>query len=197
MTVQDSLKCQHYRAHYLLSPTSRRVARRQDLRIAVTRRVHDDRQAERRARFLAKMYAPPSDEATMLPATPPESPALFHFTLPSPGMTSPLSLFQSLPSSHVPAGDLRFERVNFRAQMPTLEEISSHLKISSTSASSRPSIALPDFLINHHQIRVGTLSSISEQNRPQPHSPSTISPARWECRRALLTESNLRELDRC
>lgn len=42
------------------------------------------------------MLAPPSPTATILPKTPPESPAIFHYTLPSPGLVSPLALFESL-----------------------------------------------------------------------------------------------------
>lgn len=37
---------------------------------------------ERRALFLSKVQAPPSPRATLLPKTPPESPAIFHYSLP-------------------------------------------------------------------------------------------------------------------
>ncbi|TFY64203.1 hypothetical protein EVG20_g6026 [Dentipellis fragilis] len=51
---------------------------------------------ERRAMFLSKLTAPPSPSATMTPKTPPESPAIFHFTLPTPGLVSPLAMFEAL-----------------------------------------------------------------------------------------------------
>ena len=51
---------------------------------------------ERRALFLSKVQAPPSPSAVSLPKTPPESPAIFHYTLPSPGLNSPLALFDAL-----------------------------------------------------------------------------------------------------
>lgn len=46
--------------------------------------------------FLSKIGAPPSPTAVSLPKTPPESPAIFHYTLPSPGLHSPLALFEEL-----------------------------------------------------------------------------------------------------
>ena len=51
---------------------------------------------ERRALFLSKIGAPPSPTATSLPKTPPDSPAIFHYSLPSPGLCSPLALFEKL-----------------------------------------------------------------------------------------------------
>jgi len=68
---------------------------------------------ERRNIFLSKIEALPSPTATSMPATPPESPAVFHFTLPSPGLVSPLALFEKLEDS--PTERLvRVERVDFR-----------------------------------------------------------------------------------
>lgn len=52
--------------------------------------------AERRALFLSKIGAPPSPTAISLPKTPPESPAIFHYSLPSPGLVSPLAHFETL-----------------------------------------------------------------------------------------------------
>lgn len=51
---------------------------------------------ERRASFLSRVLAPPSPTATLTPKTPPDSPAIFHYTLPSPGLVSPLTLFERL-----------------------------------------------------------------------------------------------------
>ena len=55
---------------------------------------------ERRALFLSKLRAPPSPSAIGLPKTPPESPAIFHYTLPSPGLASPLAMFDTFPFFH-------------------------------------------------------------------------------------------------
>jgi len=67
-----------------------------DLRREVALKVHKNKQVERRALFLSKVQAPPSPTATLTPKTPPESPAIFHYSLPSPGLVSPLALFESL-----------------------------------------------------------------------------------------------------
>ncbi|CAK5279971.1 unnamed protein product [Mycena citricolor] len=67
-----------------------------DLRKEIALKVHNKKQVERRALFLSKVLAPPSPTATLLPKTPPESPAIFNYTLPSPGLVSPLALFDSL-----------------------------------------------------------------------------------------------------
>lgn len=71
-------------------------ARKQDLRKEVALKAHKTRQLERRALFLSKIGAPPSPTATSLPKTPPDSPAIFHYSLPSPGLCSPLALFEKL-----------------------------------------------------------------------------------------------------
>lgn len=55
---------------------------------------------ERRALFLAKLRAPPSPSAIGLPKTPPDSPAIFHYTLPSPGLASPLAMFDAFSFSY-------------------------------------------------------------------------------------------------
>ncbi|KAG2023270.1 hypothetical protein CC2G_000941 [Coprinopsis cinerea AmutBmut pab1-1] len=67
-----------------------------DLRKEVALKVHKNKQAERRALFLSKVLAPPSPTATTTPVTPPESPAVFHYSLPSPGLVSPLAHYESL-----------------------------------------------------------------------------------------------------
>jgi len=67
-----------------------------DLRKEIALKAHGKKQVERRALFLSKVLAPPSPTSTFLPKTPPESPAIFNYTLPSPGLVSPLALFESL-----------------------------------------------------------------------------------------------------
>ena len=72
--------------------------------------------AERRALFLSKVQAPPSPSATLIPVTPPESPAVFHYSLPSPGLESPLSVFEalSLGRTVAPSCEPWVEQVDFR-----------------------------------------------------------------------------------
>lgn len=77
-------------------------------------------QARRRAIFLSRVLAPPSPTATLTPKTPPDSPAIFHYTLPSPGLVSPLTHLEALGrnSTH---GTISFgckpwvEQVDFRS----------------------------------------------------------------------------------
>lgn len=71
---------------------------------------------ERRARFLSKIVlSPPSPTATLTPKTPPESPAIFHYSLPSPGLNSPLTLFESLSENGSPYScEPWIEQVDFR-----------------------------------------------------------------------------------
>lgn len=123
-----------------------------DLRKEIALKVHKNKQVERRALFLSKVLAPPSPTATFQPKTPPESPAIFHYSLPSPGLVSPLALFESLNDTST-VGPLTYarepwvEQVDFRARhsefrkadkvtvsdkkatksMPSLEEISARL----------------------------------------------------------------------
>ncbi|KAJ3475450.1 hypothetical protein NLI96_g11832 [Meripilus lineatus] len=67
-----------------------------DLRKEIALKVHKSKQLERRALFLSKVQAPPSPTSTLEPKTPPESPAIFHYSLPSPGLESPLAVFETL-----------------------------------------------------------------------------------------------------
>src|SRR2546421_296785 len=69
---------------------------------------------ERRALFLSKVQAPPSPTATMTPKTPPDSPAIFHYTLPSPGLVSPLAMFDNLNDNNDSAPHKWVEQVDFR-----------------------------------------------------------------------------------
>ncbi|KAF8213336.1 hypothetical protein K438DRAFT_1956738 [Mycena galopus ATCC 62051] len=80
-----------------------------DLRKEIALKAHGKKQVERRALFLSKVLAPPSPTATLMPKTPPDSPAIFNYTLPSPGLVSPLALFESLNEN--PAyGPLSYDR---------------------------------------------------------------------------------------
>lgn len=114
---------------------------------------------ESRALFLSKVNAPPSPTATGTPKTPPESPSIFHYSLPSPGLVSPLALFESLHQNEI-TGSLQFpsvkpwvEQVEYRrlkganSRVPSLEQISAHLSgHTAASKEERPPIPLPTFL---------------------------------------------------
>ncbi|GJJ09630.1 hypothetical protein Clacol_003854 [Clathrus columnatus] len=68
------------------------------------------KQIERRARFLAKIAESPKASAIDTPVTPPESPAIFHFCLPSPGLESPGEICVQQTGKKQPQ---RVEHVNF------------------------------------------------------------------------------------
>ncbi|KZT74772.1 hypothetical protein DAEQUDRAFT_719955 [Daedalea quercina L-15889] len=84
-----------------------------DLRKEIALKAHKSKQVERRALFLSKVQAPPSPTATVTPKTPPDSPAIFHYSLPSPGLESPIAVFESLSPSEI-AGQPWVEQVDFR-----------------------------------------------------------------------------------
>lgn len=67
-----------------------------DLRKELAIKNQKNKQLERRARFLSKVSEPPSPTATTTPKTPPESPAVLHCSLPSPGLESPRAVFASV-----------------------------------------------------------------------------------------------------
>ncbi|KAH9175485.1 hypothetical protein EDB89DRAFT_1947306 [Lactarius sanguifluus] len=147
----------------LLASTKERNAygkRAPDLRKELALKSHKSKQMERRALFLSKVSAPPSPTATGLPKTPPESPSIFHYSLPSPGLVSPLALFESLQQNET-IGSIQFpsvqpwvEQVEYRrganSRAPSLEQITAHLSSQKHSAAAkedrRPPIPLPTFL---------------------------------------------------
>lgn len=114
---------------------------------------------ERRALFLSKVHAPPSPTAAMTPKTPPDSPSIFHYSLPSPGLISPLELFQSLSNDHdsdrPTAREVWVEQVDFRLTidkrelrptaynvkpkaLPSLDQISARLSSHQTHRTPSP-----------------------------------------------------------
>ncbi|KAH9044777.1 hypothetical protein EDB85DRAFT_489561 [Lactarius pseudohatsudake] len=144
----------------LLASTKERNAyakRAPNLRKELALKAHKSKQMERRALFLSKVSAPPSPTATGLPKTPPESPSIFHYSLPSPGLVSPLALFESLQQNET-IGSIQFpsvqpwvEQVEYRrganSRAPSLEQITAHLKHSAAAKEDRrPPIPLPTFL---------------------------------------------------
>ncbi|KAI0067776.1 hypothetical protein BV25DRAFT_1819199 [Artomyces pyxidatus] len=87
-----------------------------DLRKEIALKTHKSKQLERRALFLSKVTAPPSPSATATPKTPPESPAIFHYSLPSPGLESPLALYEAM-------GQDSFEGKGYHAIQPWVEQV--------------------------------------------------------------------------
>ncbi|KIY63641.1 hypothetical protein CYLTODRAFT_457927 [Cylindrobasidium torrendii FP15055 ss-10] len=137
---QSMLKATRERAAPVISKPA-------DLRKEVAIRAHKNKQIERRALFLSKVMAPPSPTATSLPKTPPESPAVFHYTLPSPGLVSPLALFDALNNDESGMGHLSYpretwiEQVDFRSVTPVKESIAPSLVNEPPTPRSMPSLA--------------------------------------------------------
>jgi len=120
---------------------------------------------ERRARFLLKVAEPPSPTAAYEPKTPPESPAIFNYSLPSPGLISPLEMYEHLEEECVTSNPWT-EQVEFRLPksatpfkqcrpvapfksgrvLPSLDEISARMSFKSLSGAHHASPRLPPFL---------------------------------------------------
>ncbi|ESK98396.1 hypothetical protein Moror_146 [Moniliophthora roreri MCA 2997] len=164
-----------------------------DLRKEIALKVHKNKQAERRALFLSKVLAPPSPSATSLPKTPPESPAIFHYTLPSPGLVSPLALFESLNDAS--SGPLTYarepwvEQVDFRlpAQPKPGNVASSTPRSTSEAKSSRrfPSLDQITARLGHGHSR--TPSAESDGKRSLRLPSFLIQPGKPEAERPRLS----------
>jgi len=137
---------------------------------------------ERRALFLSKVQAPPSPSATCLPKTPPESPSVFHYSLPSPGLVSPLALFDSPEAPHrqprveqvewvlstAPERSPITSRAKTRKSIPSLDQITERLKSQGHVQTAAPAVArstrrltaLPAFLQVHAKESVRTLPKV-------------------------------------
>ena len=75
---------------------------------------------------MSKVLAPPSPTATSTPKTPPETPSIFHYSLPSPGLVSPIEHYESLHENDgIPA----------RSREPWVEEVDFKLQLSKSFAS--------------------------------------------------------------
>jgi len=176
----------------LLASTRERNAsakKEPNLRKELALKAHKCKQMERRALFLSKVNAPPSPTATGLPKTPPESPSIFHYSLPSPGLVSPLALFESLQqnentgSLHFPSIQPWVEEVEYRrlkganSRLPSLEQITAHLSTLSTQGHSaaskeeRPPIPLPTFL---RASRMGSLDLLDAPSDNKAEAEITI-----------------------
>jgi len=160
------------------------VARKShDLRKEIALKVTQNKQVERRALFLSKVLAPPSPTATTLPKTPPESPAIFHYTLPSPGLVSPLALFESLNDDPA-CGPLTYcrepwvEQVDFRLSANYTKAKGVNQRMSNASARvSKPRHPIPSLdqisahLTFHGHVRSSSGDTGREVRRPSPPSP--------------------------
>ncbi|KAF9454890.1 hypothetical protein P691DRAFT_654978 [Macrolepiota fuliginosa MF-IS2] len=185
-----------------------------DLRKEIAHKAHKNRLVERRALFLSKVLAPPSPTATTTPKTPPESPGIFHYSLPSPGLVSPLALFDTLHDSNESTLHTRHswvEQVDFRvpddhkkpislsagpprahkAALPSLDQISARLKTLASARSTtivdglRPPVAVPVTAPSASSNKPATIE-IGRLKMPV-RAPKPIT--------ASLTESNLKILD--
>ena len=149
---------------------------------------------ERRALFLSKVQAPPSPGATLLPKTPPESPAIFHYSLPSPGLHSPLSAFATEDPAR--PREMWVEQVDFRLpdqeyikiaprsaslyktkRLPSLDQITAHLSHQvhmSHDGPARPGVRLPAFLRSAPPKVVVTKTDAAEPAKARPALPAAV-----------------------
>jgi hypothetical protein len=120
---------------------------------------------ERRARFLIKVSEPPCPSAAYEPKTPPDSPAIYNYSLPSPGLVSPLTMYEYLEEECVTSNPWT-EQVDFRLPqsavpskrncpalcfkggrgLPSLDEITARLSFKNISGARQTSLRLPAFL---------------------------------------------------
>jgi len=137
-----------------------------DLRKELAVKTYRSRQMERRARFLVKVAEPPRPSAACEPKTPPDSPAIFNYTLPSPGLVSPLAMYEHLEEECVTPQPWT-EQVDFRLPksavqlkpsrsaltftsgnvLPSLDEISARLGFKKLSEADQATPRLPSFLL--------------------------------------------------
>ncbi|KAI0082185.1 hypothetical protein K474DRAFT_834316 [Panus rudis PR-1116 ss-1] len=164
-----------------------------DLRKEIAMKMHKSKQVERRALFLSKVMAPPSPTATFAPKTPPESPAVFHYSLPSPGLESPIAVFETmgLESPYesprltwVEQVDYRMPGANYgkcaprsapvfkRKQLPSLAEITARLSFNvsgpDSGLTSRNAGRLPAFLRSDARAENVTVQDAPKLKRPLP-----------------------------
>ncbi|KAG9122140.1 hypothetical protein FRC07_001608, partial [Ceratobasidium sp. 392] len=147
------------------------------LRREVVVKAHHSKQIERRALFLSKIAAPPSPTSAETAVTPPESPAVFHFTLPSPGLASPLELFENVKSrdswiEHVDYNNNGSKRISSR--LPSLDQITARLRPTVPVESPRP---VPATVERQDEVkpRASRLpDSIRASTRARSTSPPTV-----------------------
>jgi hypothetical protein len=143
-------------------------------------KIQKKNHAERRALFLSKLQAPPSLAATMTPTTPPESPAIFHYTLPSPGLTSPFTVFESVDKDRCEGwvetvyfekhdnDDILAEKQNSPPKVPSLQQISARMMPSTINVESCDST--PTINTSRPLVGVGRLRMPLRTSQPRPHA---------------------------
>lgn len=140
-----------------------------ELRKEIAVKAQKAKQFERRARFLSKLAAPPSPSAADMPVTPPDSPAVFHFTLPSPGLESPLELFENMTNHPELYQNLaRIEQVDFRLPQQKQAETACHYRYVSPTKShtgSLPSLDQISQRLSKVSVPIRTTCSPSPEQR--------------------------------
>jgi hypothetical protein len=157
-----------------------------DLRKELAVKTYKSKQMERRARFLLKVAEPPCPSAAYEPKTPPDSPSIFNYSLPSPGLVSPLAMYEYLEEECVTSKPWT-EQVDFRLPksavqsksnsptltfkggrgLPSLDEITARLSCKGPSGAHQVTPRLPSFL----QKKRG---STAEPEAPAAPAPITI-----------------------
>jgi hypothetical protein len=157
-----------------------------DLRKEVALKTYKSKQMERRARFLLKVAEPPCPAAAYEPKTPPDSPAIYNYSLPSPGLVSPLAMYEYLEEECLTSQPWT-EQVDFRLPksavqpkanrtaltfksgkvLPSLDEISARLNFNKLSGAHRPAPRLPSFLQKRQYVA-------TESKTPAKPAPITI-----------------------
>jgi len=134
---------------------------------------------------LIKVAEPPSPSAAYEPKTPPDSPAIYNYSLPSPGLVSPLAMYEYLEEECVTSNpwteqvDFRLPESNFPPKpscpvlsfkggrgLPSLDEISARLSFKNMSVARRSTPRLPSFLQKRY--------AAAEPETPATPPPITI-----------------------
>ena len=110
----------------------------------------------------------------MTPKTPPESPSVFHYTLPSPGLVSPLALFETLhDKGSVP--HTWVEHVDFRKVVDDQVPAPTITIVDFDDAESEPTLITPSPLPSSKPRSLPSLDQISA--RLIPRSGNDIAPS--------------------
>ena len=135
---------------------------------------------------MLKVAEPPSPSAAHEPKTPPDSPAIYNYSLPSPGLVSPLAMYEHLEEECITSHPWT-EQVDFRLPksavqlklnrpalafksgkvLPSLDEISARLSFRKPSGAQQATTRLPSFL-QRKQV------TISKPEIPAAPAPITI-----------------------
>ncbi|KAF8756064.1 hypothetical protein RHS01_04694 [Rhizoctonia solani] len=176
-TFQDLLAANRERSSKrMVSPADR-------LRREVVVKAHHSKQFERRALFLSKIIAPPSPTSTETAVTPPESPAIFHFSLPSPGLASPLELFENVASREHWIEEVDYNKKSIRTpardafpagRLPSLDQITARLRPSLNGGRIQASSRIPNSIIASARARSTSPPTPVAQATPACDVPSKL-----------------------